>query len=95
MPADSRTPAPPPKTINTFEFEARCPDLIEEVRRCRRTLLITRRGRPIAQLSPIPRGRKIRGKKAPRIERDWKRTSDPTDPLACRPVDDRTAVRWK
>ena len=79
MPADSRTPAVPPKTINAFEFEARCPDLLEEVRRCRRTLLITRRGRPIAQLSPFPRGRKLRGKKAARIEREWKRTPDPLE----------------
>jgi antitoxin (DNA-binding transcriptional repressor) of toxin-antitoxin stability system len=79
MPADSRTPAVPPKTINVFELEARCPDLLEEVRRCRRTVLITRRGRPIAQLSPFPRGRKPRGKKAARVEREWKRTSNPLE----------------
>jgi antitoxin (DNA-binding transcriptional repressor) of toxin-antitoxin stability system len=79
MPTDSRTPAVPPKTINAFEFEARFPELLEEVRRCRRTLLITRRGRPIAQLSPFPRGRKIRGKKATRIERERKRTSSPLE----------------
>ncbi len=79
MPTDSRPPAVPPKTINAFEFEARCPDLLEEVRRCRQTLLITRRGRPIAQLSPFPRGRKMRGKKSTRIEREWKRTSNPLE----------------
>lgn len=68
MPSNTRRPSSPPKAISTFEFEARCPDIIEDVRRSRRTLLITRRGRPIAQLSPFPRGRKVRGKKALRAK---------------------------
>jgi prevent-host-death family protein len=52
----------PDKAVTAFELEARCADLVEEVRRSRRTLLITRRGRPVAQLSPVSRGRKMRGR---------------------------------
>jgi antitoxin (DNA-binding transcriptional repressor) of toxin-antitoxin stability system len=84
MPTNTRAAASPPKAISTFEFEARCPDIIEEVRRSRRPLLITRGGRPIAQLSPFPRGRKVRGKKAPRArcpEHEWTWFSDSPDTL--------------
>jgi len=82
MSANARTPTPPPKAISTFELEARCPDIIEEVRRTRRTLLITRAGRPVAQLSPFARGRKTRGKKAvhtQRPDREWAWFGSPPD----------------
>ena len=68
MSTNTRSPLPH-RTISAFEFEARCPAIIEEVRRNRRAVLITRRGKPIAQLSPFPRGRKERGRKAVRRER--------------------------
>ena len=68
MSTNTRPPSPD-RTISAFELEARCPDIIEEVRRSRRAVLITRRGKPIAQLSPFPRGRKERGRKAPRLQR--------------------------
>lgn len=63
-----------PRAVSAFEFEARCADLVEEVRCGRRPLLITRHGKPVAQLSPFPCGRKIRRKKAthtPRAELEW------------------------
>jgi antitoxin (DNA-binding transcriptional repressor) of toxin-antitoxin stability system len=57
----------PPKTITSVEFECRCSELIELVRRARQPLLITRRGKPVAQLSPYLPG-KTRGKKAMRAK---------------------------
>lgn len=36
------------------EFKAKCLKLIDEVAIKRRTLVITKRGRPVAQLSPVP-----------------------------------------
>ena len=71
MPPDTRTPSSPVRAVSAFEFEARCTDLLEEVRRSRRTLLITRFGKPVAQLSPYPRGQKARGKKASRAAGEW------------------------
>ena len=97
MSANARTQTPPPQAISTFELEARCPDIIEEVRRTRRPLLITRAGRPVAQLSPLARGRKTRGKKAAhtrRSDRDWAwlatppeagQTDDARKSAACQP----------
>jgi antitoxin (DNA-binding transcriptional repressor) of toxin-antitoxin stability system len=64
MSTNTRLPSPPPKSLSVFELEARCPDIIEEVWRSRRSVLITRRGRPVAEVSPFPRGRKERGRKA-------------------------------
>ena len=62
----------PLKSITTAEFEGRCQVLLELVRRTRQPLVITRRGKPVAQISPyVPK--KGRGKKAARIE--------PLDPL--------------
>jgi prevent-host-death family protein len=74
MASNTHTPVAAPRAVSAFEFEARCADLVEEVRRIRRPLLITRRGKPVAQLSPYPCGRKVRGKKAIHVrrpDRDW------------------------
>ncbi len=63
----SRPVMKPPKSITATEFEGRCNELVEQVRRTRQPLLITRRGKPVAQLSPYA-PRKARGKKAKRVE---------------------------
>ena len=55
-------PPQPHRPVTSFEFEARCGELLELVRRERRTLLIYRKGRPIAQISPYRRGRRTRGR---------------------------------
>jgi prevent-host-death family protein len=83
MASNTHTPVVPPKAVTAFEFEARCADLVEEVRRIRRPLLITRRGKPVAQLSPYPCGRKVRGKKAIHArppDHAWAWLSAPTGP---------------
>ncbi len=55
------------KTVTVVEFEGRCKDLLELVHRTRQPLLITRKGKPLAQISPYV-SRKVRGKKAKRSE---------------------------
>jgi antitoxin (DNA-binding transcriptional repressor) of toxin-antitoxin stability system len=57
----------PPKTISAAEFEGRCKELIALVTRTRQPLLITRRGKAVAQISPFSSS-KTRGKKAMRAE---------------------------
>ena len=56
-----------PKTISAAEFSGRCNELIELVTRRRQPLLITRRGKAVAQISPFSSG-KTRGKKAMRAK---------------------------
>jgi len=41
-------------TVTATEFKAHCLRLMEEVRRTRRPVLITKRGRIVAQLAPPP-----------------------------------------
>jgi antitoxin (DNA-binding transcriptional repressor) of toxin-antitoxin stability system len=81
----------PPKTISATEFDGRCKELIELVTRTRQPLLITRRGKAVAQISPF-RSSKARGKNAMRAK--------PLNPLEgsivyegdlISPID----VRWK
>lgn len=55
----------PAKTISATEFEGRCKELIELVTRARQPLLITRRGKPVAQIAPFNYS-KTGGKKAMR-----------------------------
>jgi prevent-host-death family protein len=64
---DQRPIMKPPKTISAAEFEGRCTELIERVTRTRQPLLITRRGKPVAQVSPYMAS-KTRGKKAIRAK---------------------------
>ena len=40
------------KTVSATEFKSRCLALLEEVRRTRRPLLVTRHGKPVAEISP-------------------------------------------
>ena len=56
-----------PKTISAAEFSGRCKELIELVTRKRQPLLITRRGKAVAQISPFSSS-KARGKKALRAK---------------------------
>jgi prevent-host-death family protein len=41
-------------TIAAGEFKAKCLKLLDEVEQKRHTLVITKRGRPVAKLSPVP-----------------------------------------
>jgi prevent-host-death family protein len=40
------------KTIGAAEFKARCLSLMEDVRSTRETVVITKRGKPVAKLVP-------------------------------------------
>jgi prevent-host-death family protein len=48
-------------TIPAGEFKSRCLKLLDEVAEKRHTLVVTKRGRPVAQVSPIPRKGSIVG----------------------------------
>jgi prevent-host-death family protein len=39
------------------EFKAKCLALLDDVERGRRTLVVTKRGRPVAQVVPLPKAR--------------------------------------
>jgi prevent-host-death family protein len=41
------------KTVTISEFKAKCLALLEQVRRSRRGLVVTRRGQPVAQILPL------------------------------------------
>jgi prevent-host-death family protein len=43
-----------PTRVTATEFKAHCLRLMEEVRRSRRPVLITKRGKVVAQLAPPP-----------------------------------------
>jgi len=46
------------KTVAATEFKERCLALLEEVRQTRQSLLVTRHGKPVAEVSPyVPRPR--------------------------------------
>ncbi len=42
------------RTIGAGEFKAKCLKLIDEVNETGDTLVITKHGRPVAQLAPLP-----------------------------------------
>ena len=42
------------KTISAAEFKARCLSLMDDVQRTRQTVVITKRGKPVAKLAPVP-----------------------------------------
>jgi prevent-host-death family protein len=48
-------------TIPAGEFKAKCLKLLDEVAAKRETLVITKRGRPVAQVMPVPAKEKIVG----------------------------------
>jgi len=41
-------------TLPAGEFKAKCLALLDDVERGRRTLVVTKRGRPVAQVVPLP-----------------------------------------
>jgi prevent-host-death family protein len=41
-----------PKTVAATEFKAHCLALLEKVRQTRQPLLVTRHGKPVAEISP-------------------------------------------
>jgi prevent-host-death family protein len=43
-----------PTTIPAGEFKAKCLKLLDEVAATRQTLIITKRGKPVAEIKPIP-----------------------------------------
>jgi prevent-host-death family protein len=50
------------KSINASEFKARCLRVLDDVQATRTEVVITKRGKPVARLSPIGRGRRtLRG----------------------------------
>jgi prevent-host-death family protein len=42
------------KTVAAGEFKNRCLALMEEVQKRREPIVITKRGKPVAQLAPVP-----------------------------------------
>ena len=48
-------------TIPAGEFKAKCLKLLDEVAEKRQTLVITKHGKPVAQLVPVPAERNIIG----------------------------------
>jgi prevent-host-death family protein len=50
-----------PITIAAGEFKAKCLKLLDQVAQTRETLVITKHGRPVAQVQPIPAEKNIIG----------------------------------
>jgi len=50
-----------PTTIPAGEFKAKCLKLLDEVAESRQPLVITKHGKPVAQLTPIPAQENIVG----------------------------------
>jgi prevent-host-death family protein len=46
------------KQIPVSEFKANCSALVEQVRKTKRSIQITRRGKVIAEIVPIPSGKR-------------------------------------
>lgn len=44
---------PPPSVISAADFKATCLDLMDSVAESGRTILVTKRGRPVALLAPV------------------------------------------
>ena len=41
------------RKMSTTEFKAKCLEVVEEVERTRQTIVVTRRGKAVAQLAPV------------------------------------------
>ena len=51
-----------PRTMTAAEFKARCLELMDQVARERQPIIVTKRGKPVAQLAPVvTRPRTLRG----------------------------------
>ena len=48
------TMKPKSTTMGAGEFKAKCLSVLDEVERGRRTVIVTKRGRPVAQVVPLP-----------------------------------------
>ena len=58
----TKRPSPPPPTISAAEFKARCLELMDSVARTGSSVVVTKRGKPIATLGPVrPRRRSAYG----------------------------------
>lgn len=44
------------KTVGASEFKAKCLAILDEINRSGETLIITKRGRPVARLNPAAQG---------------------------------------
>ena len=57
------TMKPKPTVLPAGEFKAKCLAVLDEVERRRRTVVVTKRGRPVAQVVPLPdaKGSTLRG----------------------------------
>jgi prevent-host-death family protein len=42
------------KTVAAGDFKARCLSLMDDMQRTRETVIITKRGKPVAKLVPVP-----------------------------------------
>ena len=49
------------KSVSASEFKSRCLALLEDVRRTRRPLLVTRHGKPVAEIAPHVPAKRRRG----------------------------------
>jgi prevent-host-death family protein len=43
-----------PDTVKASDFKARCLELMDRVARTGRPIVVTKRGKPVAQLAPLP-----------------------------------------
>jgi prevent-host-death family protein len=46
-----------PRTVNASDFKARCLKILDDVRETRTEVVITKRGKPVARVSPIGNAR--------------------------------------
>jgi prevent-host-death family protein len=51
------TMKPKPTVLPAGEFKAKCLALLDEVESGQRTLVVTKRGRPVAQVVPLPKAK--------------------------------------
>lgn len=61
---------PPESTIGAGDFKATCLKLLDEVARGRRPLIITKHGKPVAKLVPIPQDTQLFGALAGSVLRE-------------------------
>jgi prevent-host-death family protein len=52
--ANIMTMKPKPRQLPAGEFKAKCLAVLDDVQRTRRAVVVTKRGRPVAQLVPLP-----------------------------------------
>ena len=68
------------KTISAAEFKARCLTLMDDVSSTRETLVITKRGKPVAKLVPADKEKRaFIGRLKGRIEIVGELDSDPSE----------------